>query len=364
MRKWISLMCAAGIAAAALMGCSGAETAGKNETKAAAEAAAGESAESLSSEETKKEKDKKELTKIVVSEFRGICWASAYAAEQLGYFEEEGLDVEFMLYKDGPIAFQGMHAGDSDFCLLSAEPVMTAYDEGMESYLLLTNTNRRTYAFAGAADIKTAADLKGKTIFAGMPGSAPYSFVLSMLKSAGLSENDVNFINLDYGSAIVALGEKQVDGIFFDVYNKAILEETVPDANILLDCTDTQTHEALYGSQFCQTSIVTCTKKFAEENPETVQAFVNASSRALKWISEHTSKELAELISPMYDSMTVDELTAKFECIKDTFSETGEIIPEGYETMESFCLDQGLIENSIPYEDIVASDFMDAAIEK
>lgn len=107
MRKWISLMCAAGIAAAALMGCSGAETAGKNETKAAAEAAAGESAESLSSEETKKEEDKKELTKIVVSEFRGICWASAYAAEQLGYFEEEGLDVEFMLYKDGPIGIPG-----------------------------------------------------------------------------------------------------------------------------------------------------------------------------------------------------------------------------------------------------------------
>ena len=66
----------------------------------------------------------------------------------------------------------------------------------------------------------------------------------------------------------------------------------------------------------------------------------------------------------MYDSMTVEELTAKFECIKETFSETGEIIPEGYETMESFCEDQGLIKNSIPYEDIVASDFMDTAIGK
>lgn len=105
MRKWISLMCAAGIAAAVLTGCSGAETAEKNETKAAAETTARESAESLSSEETKQEEDKKELTKVIVSEFRGICWASAYAAEQLGYFEEEGLDVEFMLYKDGPIAF-------------------------------------------------------------------------------------------------------------------------------------------------------------------------------------------------------------------------------------------------------------------
>ena len=58
----------------------------------------------------------KELKKIVISEFRGINWMSAYVADLLGYFEEEGLDAEFIIYKDGPIAFQGMHAGDSDFC--------------------------------------------------------------------------------------------------------------------------------------------------------------------------------------------------------------------------------------------------------
>ena len=57
-------MCAAGIAAAALMGCSGAETAGKNETKAAAEVAAGESAESLSSEETKRKKIRKSSQRL------------------------------------------------------------------------------------------------------------------------------------------------------------------------------------------------------------------------------------------------------------------------------------------------------------
>ena len=77
--------------------------------------------------------EQEELIPVTVSEFRGICWASAYLGYELGFFEDEGLDLEFMLYKDGPIAFQGMHAGDSDFCLLSIEPVMTAYDEGMES---------------------------------------------------------------------------------------------------------------------------------------------------------------------------------------------------------------------------------------
>ncbi len=305
----------------------------------------------------------KELKKIVISEFRGINWMSAYVADLLGYFEEEGLDAEFIIYKDGPIAFQGMHAGDSDFCLLSAEPVLRAYDEGMESYLILTNTKNRTYAFATASDIKDMKDLKGKTVFAGMPGSAPYSFVLSLLKEAGLSENDVSFINLEYGAAIVALAQGQADGIFFDVYNKKTLTESVPGVNILVDATNPETHKALYGTEFCETTIVTCTKKFADENPETVQKFTNASVKALEWINEHSSAEIAELVSPMFEGMTKEELANKFETVKSSFSETGEIHPEGYQTVEDFCFEQGLIKERIGFDNIAASQYVKKALE-
>lgn len=305
-----------------------------------------------------------ELIPVTVSDFRGISWTSTYLGYELGFFEEEGLDLTFMLYKDGPIAFQGMHAGDSDFCLLSIEPVMTAYDQGMESYVLLSNTNNREYAFATTPDIKSVADLKGKTVFAGMPGSAPYSFVLSMLKSAGLSENDVSFVNLEYASAIIALGEGQVDGIFFQIYNLPALKEALPDANILVDCTDPETHEAMFGSPECQTSIVTCTKKFADENPEVVQKFVNASVRTFEWISEHTAEEMAAEMIPLFEGMSEEELAEKLEFLKSSFSPTGEITEEGYATVESFCLEQELISKEIPYEDIIATSFMDKALGK
>ncbi len=305
----------------------------------------------------------KELKKVVISEFRGINWMSAYVAESLGYFEEEGLDVEFAIYKDGPIAFQGMHAGDSDFCMLSAEPVMRAYDEGMESYLILTNTNNRTYAFAAKPEIKDMKDLKGKTVFAGMPGSAPYSFVLSLLKGAGLSENDVTFVNLEYGASIAAMSSGQVDAMFFDIYNKAKLVASVPNVNIMVDATNPETHESLYGTKYCQTTIVTCTKKFADENPETVQSFTNASVKALKWISEHSSKELAVLVLPMFEGMTEQELTEKFDTVKSSFSATGEINQEGYQTVEDFCLSQGLIKKKIGFENIVAGQFVKKALE-
>ncbi|SHI67495.1 ABC transporter substrate-binding protein [Lutispora thermophila] len=307
--------------------------------------------------------ESKELHKVVVSEFRGLNWMSAYVADLLGYFEEEGLDVEFAIYKDGPIAFQGMHAGDSDFCLLSAEPVLRAYDEGMESYLILTNTKNRTYAFATRPDIKEMKDLKGKTVFAGMPGSAPYSFVLSLLKEAGLSENDVSFINLEYGAAIVALAQGQADGIFFDIYNKKTLVDAVPGVNILVDATIPETHKKLYGTELCETTIVTCTKKFADENPEIVQKFTNASVRALKWINEHNEEEIAQLVLPMFEGMTKEELVQNLETIKTSFSSTGEIHPEGYQTVENFCYEQGLIKKRIGYDSIVASQFVKKALE-
>ncbi len=302
------------------------------------------------------------LTTVTVSEFRGIDWASTYVADLLGYFEEEGLNVEYAVYKDGPIAFQGMHAGDSDFSLLSAEPVMRGYDEGMASYFILTNADNRVYGFATQPDITSVEQLKGKTIFAGGPGSAPHSFVLSLLASAGLSENDVSIMNMEYGASIGSFGRGQLDGIFFDIYEKHTLLAAVPEANILIDATDPATHKELYGSEYCQTAIVTCTKEFADNNPETVQAFTNASVRALKWIDEHSAQELAELLAPLFEGISTDELTLKLEALKSSFSKTGEINPEGYATVEKFCYEQGLISERIPYEDIVQTQFVKNAL--
>lgn len=363
LKKFLGLLMAAALLVSSVACSQSGQTSGSSAQSSSAGSSSA-SGSSSSSQSGSGSGQQEELIPVTVSDFRGISWASTYLGYKLGFFEEEGLDVEFILYKDGPIAFQGMHAGDSDFCLLSIEPVMTAYDQGMESYVLLSNTNNRTYAFASTPDIQSVADLKGKTIFAGMPGSAPYSFVLSMLASAGLSENDVTFINLDYASAIIALGEGQVDGIFFDIYNLPAVEEALPDANVLVNCGDPETHKAMFGSEYCQTQIVTCTKKFADENPEVVQKFVNASVKTFEWIQNHTSAEMAKEMISMFDGMTEEDLAQKLETIKSSFSPTGEITEEGYATVQSFCLEQGLITKEIPYEDFVASQFMDKALGK
>ena len=106
-------------------------------------------------------------------EFRSEFWLPAYLAETPGFYKEEGLEVTFITTKDGPLAFQGVHAGSADLIMLSTEPVLRAQAKGLESVIIMSILSNKPYMFVGSPAIKDVKQLKGKTIFAGAPGSAP-----------------------------------------------------------------------------------------------------------------------------------------------------------------------------------------------
>ncbi|MDF2671824.1 MAG: exported protein of unknown function [Clostridiales bacterium] len=301
-----------------------------------------------------------EKTKVVVSEFRALGWLPVHVAYQNGYFDEEGLDLEFAVYGDGPVAFQGMHAGDSQFCLLSVEPVLRAYEEGLESTFVAAVQNTRLYAFVGAKDITDVKQLKGKSIFAGAPGSSPYSFVSNILKNAGLNpETDVTFVNMQYGASMVALSQGTIAASYMNVDNRIEFEKI--DGNVLVDTADLETRKEIFGSELFEGEIITTTKKFAEENPETVQKFVNAVVKGNKWIQEHSDKEAAELVAPLFEGNPVDTLTKKINIFKQAYSSDGMISKEGYAAVEKFAIGVGIIKEPIGYENIVDMTFVEKA---
>ncbi|TCO74443.1 ABC transporter substrate-binding protein [Marinisporobacter balticus] len=305
------------------------------------------------------EKSDNELTKVVISEFRHLGWLPVYVAYQNGYFQKEGLAPEFALYKDGPIAFQGMHGGDSQFCLLSQEPVLKAEEEGLDSSIIYTVLDTRLYGFVGSKDVKSVKDLKGQAIFAGMPGSAPYSFVSAILKEGGLDpQKDVTFVNLDYSASMTALSQGQIKASYINVDNRTEIKNM--DVNILVD-TSSPTDAAKYLKTDVFTGeIITTTSKFAAENPETVQGFVNAVHKGTKWINEHNSEEVAKLVAPLFQGMEEDVLAIKIEIIKDAFTKTGYISEESQAAVDNFAIKNGVINTPIPYNKIIDMQFVNA----
>ena len=344
MKKYLRLLLVVGLIAALMVGC----TSGSDDSAETPDQ--GENEEVV--------EDNEELEKIIISEMRGESWLPVYVAEMLGYFEDEGFETEFVVYKDGPIAFQGMHAGDSQFCMLSTEPVLRANDEGLESTIVLPTVRSKQYMFATNSEITSFEELKGKAIFGGMPGSAPYSFVASALEEAGLTVNDVEWINMEYGAALAALEQGTVAGAYFDGIFINELEEI--GANVLLNTMDPETHKAIYGTEFYESQMVVVTKEFAEENPETVQKFVNAVMKAIQWQNEHSDEEIAEVVAPMFEGKDLAEIIS---ILRPSLSTDGNYSKEGYEAIEDFCLEQEIISEPVGYENIIDMTYVNNAKE-
>lgn len=300
------------------------------------------------------------LTPLTVAELRSEFWLPAYLAETLGFYQEEGLEVTFITTKDGPVAFQGMHAGSADLTMLSTEPVFRAQAKGLESIIFMAFLTNKPYMFVGSPAIKDVTQLKGKTIFAGAPGSAPHSFALSILEKAGMKDTDVNWAQMEYGASLAALEKGHIDASY--------IRSTVKDevaaigANILVDVSDPAKHEEIYGTSRYESTIVTGTKKFVRENPETIQKFANAVVRAMIWLNENSNEAAAEKALAMFPAGNMGADAIGF--LRPSLSVDGLITPEGHETIVAFCREQGIIDRDIPYDEINDMSFVQKAYEK
>jgi len=299
------------------------------------------------------------LKKIVVAEAtRGETWLPVYLAHELGYYKEAGLDVQFVTYKDGPLAQMGLFAGDAQFCIIGLEPVLQAFDKGKESKVILTTTYNQPYMFATSKGINKISDLKGKVIFAGMAGSAPYYFARTVLKNEGLDpDKDVTFASLEYGAEVSALAKGEIDGSY--VRATKAPEFLAVGANILADATDPAQHTKIYGSDRYEAMVVEVTNDYAKNNREDIQKFANAVYRAMLWQASHSDDEVAKKVSPLFPGRNID--AALIKTLRRSLSPDGSFTRKGYETVVNFCLNSGIITKPIPFESIIDQSFMEKA---
>ena len=305
----------------------------------------------------------KELTKVVVSEFRGISWSPMYIAYQLGYYKEEGLDIELLKIDDGPNCFRGMHAGESDFCILSQEVSLKAQEQGMKSTFVTTMLDTRYYAFAAKADIKSVADLKGKTVFASTPGSAPYTFCVAILEEAGLEVGkDVTLVTMDKGAVIAALDKGEVQAGFVNADNFKEADQ-IDGLHYLVDTRKTKDASKYLRNDSFPAEVILCTTKYKDAHPKQVQAFVNATCKGINWLQENSSEEAAKVIGELFPGMTKEIIAEKIELMRGAFSKNGYISKDGEQAVLDFCKRSGIITKDMPYEDVVDMSFLDNAIK-
>ena len=306
MKKLLALLLTLTMSLGLLAGCGQqtapaeeAETAAVTETEEAAEAE--ETTEPAEGEDADASADG--LEKVVITDgLRGYYWAPAYLAESLGYYEQEGLDVEFQTVK-GSDATAPVLAGDAQFTLKGIETALMVNEAGQGMKVLASFTQKYPYSFMGASgQYPTLGSLRGKVVGGGMSvNSGPYSFTMACMNYAGLvPEQDVSVITMASAGYAAAIANDEIQGVVAtNPWSAKKLTEA--GAVTIVDGTDDQTIEKIIGSSSYELFTLMTSDAFIQSNPETVQKTVNAVVRAMKWMQKASPEEITRALSPLFD---------------------------------------------------------------
>ena len=144
----------------------------------------------------KGEKDSK-LKKITVAEVaHSIFYAPMYTADSLGYFKEEGLDVDIILTNGADAVAAAVMSGDAEIGFCGSEQSIYIYNEGAKDYLVnFAGLTKRDGSFiVGRSKNKfNIKDLKNSHIIAGREGGMPAMTLAYTLKESDINLDDLNF---------------------------------------------------------------------------------------------------------------------------------------------------------------------------
>lgn len=219
-------------------------------------------------------------TKVSVGLSGWTGFAPLTLAKEAGIFAKNGLDVTL---KKIPQASRhlAIASGDVQCAATTVETWVTWNANGVATTQLFQLD--KSYGADGLvvrAATGKIADLKGKTVAASAPGTAPYFTLAWFLKKNGLSVKDVTVVNMEPGPAAQAFIAGQNDAaVTYEPYLSAVRAK--PDAGKIIATTlDYPMIMDTFG----------CTPKFIAENEGAVRALAKSYFEALAMIKSDEAK--------------------------------------------------------------------------
>lgn len=313
--------------------------------------------EKLSDSSNKIELEEVKIIQPVYNEL----WAPAYLAKTLGFYEEEGLNVEFIT-AEGPALMPALVGGQADIGLLGYEMMLMMAEQGKSTKMIAATTSKYPYSLVAREEYKEIKDLKGKNVVGAGPGSSPRAFVMAAMEYGGIKPNDVNYMNVQQSNTAFALEKDEIQATFAAAGSE--LKRLIDvGGHVLVDIKDDKVHEQLVGSPTYEMYIAAVMDKTVEEKPEMIQKFANALYKSIEWYKNNSAENIADELMKILPDGDRDELIAGIEISKPFISETGQFTESGHEAANKITQKVGMTKGYIEMSDVVDNSFIKKAME-
>ena len=295
---------------------------------------------------------------------RMACWsqplteqANVYAAQEFGWFEEQGLDFTFVPGAGGGDALKHILAGNADFAFTNVEPLFFALQEGakLRAVYNIYPQNVFNVVALNTSNIGSIAELKGRKVGVYSQSSGTRYNLLVMLHSVGLQESDIEVI----ATGIANFGPLQAGDIdataATDTGLYAAQQAGLGDADVwwARDVLNTPS------------DVFVVTEETYQNQQDVIVRFLKAYKQGSQWMLEHPDKA-AELATKYAtdgkdverNRAMVDLRNASTESATTETKELGVFDLELLKEVERTFFDLGITKQRFDVENIFTNQFV------
>ena len=217
----------------------------------------------------------KKITYAVATADLNIGYPFTTLAKALGYFEQEGLDVNIVPGQSSAATAQLLLSGRADVGLAQPDAVMIQRANNkipLVSFYAVCRRGTNRFVVNPDSPIQTVRDIKGKKVGVNDLGSGGVIYLRARLREAGMSPNEVQLMSVGYGTPFFeALKNHNVD---VEVnFTGGIARQQIAGYPVrLLPATPDELNQYSYN--------LFATQSFIDKNPDVIAKIGRATAKA------------------------------------------------------------------------------------
>jgi NitT/TauT family transport system substrate-binding protein len=264
--------------------------------------------------------------------------APLHLGKAKGFFEEEGLDLTIENTTGGAVSVPGVVSGSFDFAFGNTVSLMVARDQGLDLKYVVNGTrasNEDDVDFAGVvvakdSDIQTVTDLEGKTVSSNNLANIGDTTIRTAVDKAGGDGSSLKFVEVAFPDALAAVENGQVDAALI---LEPFLTSAIKSGARVVSWPYRGTHPNLdIGGYFTSADKI-------KQDPELVEKFTAAMTKSMNYAQENPDEVrkiigtytktdpalLEEIVLPRFDpkfdrdaAQTLSDAVLKYGTVDNT----------------------------------------------
>ena len=297
----------------------------------------------------------------LIETFRSVFYTPIYVSVAGGFFDKEGLDVDF---KTCPPEFahplSALNRGGADIAqsgimrsIISSDwgavtvPMHFAKINSRDGFFVLSRTNQEPFLWES---------LKGAKLIPVGFSPMPWASLQFALRRHGVEPDELDLVTgLSFDDGISAFREGHAEYIHVPQ----------PAAELLLDDGIGHVAAALGPENgHLAYSSFAATNQFLDSQPETVQRFTIGFANALEWLAANNAQEVGQAIASFFPEVRLELVVKSVARLKaqDNWPTDPVLAQPEYENLHDILVAAGLAKERQPYSKVVRTNIVETAL--